>query len=287
MKRLEITLLVINVTISILMIGGILLALKGQREIRAEMNFLENKIATLEAKIGTISTLEQEVDALRKEVSNLVEKISTLNRVVATQEELKEVRERLKQLEEEDAVLKKEIEGLKGSVQQKPSKEIPPKEKAKETPPREKIRMESLSLYLITGETPPPGFYPDFTTEVQHRVAKVGVLGGSSLKEGVGKYLQEIENTDAVIFVICPTSFKEYKILEETYPQLSPFPSSELQAFLVNTPLFYFTRRDNKIRGLIFTEKVETRWGEWLLEKELPLNSLFRFNERGEIVALQ
>jgi len=142
--------------------------------------------------------------------------------------------------------------------------------------------------WLITGKTSPSGFR-EFREAIGKSLEGGSLLGGysgHSLVERADKHLKSFRQSD-IIFLILPKTeeFEALKELREKYPELFPVTSKEFRKF---SPLVYLTYdiETERMRGVIIASRVDVCLAEILLEKDLPLNTFFRY-EDGKLIEIE
>ena len=136
--------------------------------------------------------------------------------------------------------------------------------------------------WLITGKASPAGFR-ELRKTLEESLREGSLLGGYSghfLVKRADKHLESIRGSDT-IFLILPKieEFEALKELREKYPELFPVSLAEFKEFNKFSPLVYFTYdiKTQRMRGVIIADKVDASLAKMLLEKDLPLNTFFRY----------
>jgi len=252
-----------------------------QREkLEREKNQLTNQISTLKSQLEIQredfererNELENEITQLNNQIDQLREQNNQLlNERNQLLEKSRDLENKIVQLNNTIAQLKEEIERL--------LKEKEEKEKEEEVVG---ILLEP-PFYIIGGTVSVPGFH-GFYEEFTRRMLTTSIVGGYPLVMGVEAYLAMIRNAKTVIIVIPPAILTEYEELAQKYPDLAPLPVDELEKLKDRVPFLYFTKRDDKIRGLIVADSVYNL-AALLLDKGVILDVPFCYVD-GEIKIL-
>ena len=137
--------------------------------------------------------------------------------------------------------------------------------------------------YLITGKNSPRGWL-EFQRTIEKSLGRGGLLGGYSgqvLVEHAEKYLKSIRQSN-IIFLILPKT-KEFKALQELwkkYPELFPLSCDKLNELSSDiSPLIYlaYDIQAEKLRGVVVADKVDISLAKFLVERELPLDTLLQY----------
>ena len=144
--------------------------------------------------------------------------------------------------------------------------------------------------WLITGKASPAGFR-ELRQALEGSLRRGGLLGGYSgyfLVKRADKHFESIKRSDT-IFLILPKvkEFEALKELREKYPELFPISSEEFREFNKFSPLVYLTYdiKTERMRGVIIADEVDASLAKMLLEKDLPLNTFFRY-EKGQLIEI-
>jgi len=138
--------------------------------------------------------------------------------------------------------------------------------------------------WLIMGKVSPDGFR-EFREAIGESIGKGALLGGYSgylLVERVDKHFESIRQSDTIFLILHDSEeFEALEELKEKYPKLFPITYEEFEKF---APLVYLSYdiETKRMRGVIVTNRVDVNLAEIFLEKDLPLNTFFRY-EKGEL----
>jgi membrane-associated HD superfamily phosphohydrolase len=145
------------------------------------------------------------------------------------------------------------------------------------------FELKQIKYLIITVTGNRTEGYEKFVEEMEKVIPDVCRWGSRSLVDftEIEEDMKAIKDS-YTIFLLRPDNIEQLKDLKAKYPNLVPCSYAKLKVYLKFNPcLFYFfyDAQTDKIRGIIIAEKVDASLVKLLVEKELPLDTLFQYKD--------
>lgn len=152
------------------------------------------------------------------------------------------------------------------------------------------FRLSQLGYLIVTVTGNRTEGYEKFVEEMRKVMPDVCRWGSESLLyfDLTKGDMEEIKNTHT-IFLLRPDDINQLKDLKAKYPNLVSCSYDKLKIhskFNFCLLYFFYDAQEDKIRGFIIAERVDVSLAKLLIEKELPLDSLLRY-EDGQLKEIE